>query len=175
MSDGQVDRFARLIGEAQRILVFSGAGISTASGIPDYRGPQGVWKTRRPVFYQDFMQSVEARKKYWQQKWEDSHEFGNAAPNAVHHAIADLERAGHAADRRDGVNAPGGDAHLAAGGQQADDRRADRTHQRQGQKEEDRAGGQRAGPDAQAALAGGQYEAQVRTARGQDPRREQRG
>lgn len=94
MTDSDVARLAGLIDDATRILVFTGAGISTASGIPDYRGPQGVWTTRRPVFYQDFMRSAEARATYWKQKWEDSHEFGNAQPNAAHAAIADLERAG---------------------------------------------------------------------------------
>jgi NAD-dependent deacetylase len=94
VTDTRVDQFARLIADANRILVFTGAGISTASGIPDYRGPQGVWNTRRPVLYQDFMRSAEARVAYWQQKWEDSHEFGSAEPNAAHHAIVDLEEAG---------------------------------------------------------------------------------
>ena len=46
---------AELIRGADHILVFTGAGISTASGIPDFRGPQGVWKTRTPIFYQAFM------------------------------------------------------------------------------------------------------------------------
>jgi len=53
-----------LLRDARRILVFTGAGISTASGIRDYRGPQGVWKTRDPVYYQDFMASEEARIEY---------------------------------------------------------------------------------------------------------------
>lgn len=92
--DGKVERLGRLIGDAQRILVFSGAGISTASGIPDYRGPEGVWNTRRPVFYQDFMTSAEARRRYWQQKLEDHAEFSEAAPNPAHRCIADLEAAG---------------------------------------------------------------------------------
>lgn len=94
MTDEGVVRFAALIEAAQRILVFTGAGMSTASGIPDYRGPQGVWNTRRPVTYQDFMRSAEARRTYWRQKWEDAREFGKARPNAAHHAVVALERAG---------------------------------------------------------------------------------
>ena len=89
-----IDLLAGLIAEHSRILVFTGAGISTASGIPDYRGPQGVWTTRQPVYYQDFMASPAARNKYWQQKSEDRGDFGSAAPNPVHEAIAALEAAG---------------------------------------------------------------------------------
>lgn len=85
---------SELIEGADRILIFTGAGISTGSGIPDYRGPQGVWKTRQPVYYQDFMQSMEHRKAYWQQKMEDSMSWGAAEPNEVHRSIAALEAAG---------------------------------------------------------------------------------
>jgi NAD-dependent deacetylase len=88
------DRLVEQLGVANRILVFTGAGISTASGIPDYRGPQGVWKTRTPVYYQDFMTSPEHRRRYWQQKMEDAQAWGLAGPNEVHRAIVDLERAG---------------------------------------------------------------------------------
>ena len=56
------------IQNAERILIFTGAGVSTASGIPDFRGPDGVWKTRRPVYYRDFMTSEEARIEAWDQK-----------------------------------------------------------------------------------------------------------
>ena len=89
-----IEALARLLADHRQILVFTGAGISTASGIPDYRGPQGVWKTRQPVYYQDFMSSAEARKDYWQQKSEDAAAFGGAHPNDVHAAIVALERAG---------------------------------------------------------------------------------
>ncbi len=83
-----------LLQQARRVLLFTGAGISTGSGIPDYRGPQGVWQTRQPVYYQDFMSSEAARIEYWEQKLLDYEGFGHAAPNAVHHAAAALERAG---------------------------------------------------------------------------------
>ena len=88
------NELAGLIAGAERILIFTGAGISTASGIPDYRGPQGVWKTRQPVYYQDFMSSEEHRVAYWQQKMEDAETWGSAPPNEVHHAIVRLEAAG---------------------------------------------------------------------------------
>ncbi len=83
-----------LIAGAERILVFTGAGISTGSGIRDFRGPQGVWKERQPVYFQDFMTSQTARDEYWDQKLEAWPSFRDAEPNAAHDAIADLERAG---------------------------------------------------------------------------------
>jgi NAD-dependent deacetylase len=85
---------ANLLRDAERILVFTGAGISTASGIPDYRGPQGVWKKRRPVYYQEFMASEEARVEYWDFKLESFASIRDARPNAVHESVVALERAG---------------------------------------------------------------------------------
>ena len=58
MSSGQL---ATLLDEAHRVFAFTGAGISTASGIPDFRGPQGLWKKWQPVYYDEFMNSHEAR------------------------------------------------------------------------------------------------------------------
>lgn len=82
-----------LLSAAERILVFTGAGISTGSGIADYRGPQGQWKTREPVYYQDFMRRNEARAEYWDQKLETWPGIRDALPNSAHLAIVELEEA----------------------------------------------------------------------------------
>ncbi len=84
----------KLLRDAGDILIFTGAGISTGSGIPDFRGPQGVWKTRQPVYYQDFMTSEEARVEAWDFKLESWESFRDARPTATHRAIVELERAG---------------------------------------------------------------------------------
>jgi NAD-dependent SIR2 family protein deacetylase len=64
MGSEPVQSFAELMRGALRILVFTGAGISTGSGIPDYRGPNGVWKTHAPVFYRDFMAAEELARAF---------------------------------------------------------------------------------------------------------------
>lgn len=84
----------QLIRAANRILVFTGAGISTGSGIPDFRGPGGVWERRRPVYYHDFMRSEAARLEHWDYKLEGWEAFRNAQPNETHKAIVRLEKAG---------------------------------------------------------------------------------
>ena len=84
-----------LVRMARSGVAFTGAGISTESGIPDYRGPQGVWNTETPVYYQDFMVSREARMRAWARGVRMFHRCGNAKPNDGHLTLAELERRGH--------------------------------------------------------------------------------
>lgn len=91
--DVQQERLVELLRSASRILVFTGAGISTGSGIPDFRGPEGVWKRRQPVYYHDFMRSESARIEHWDYKLEAWPSFRAAKPNAIHEAVFKLERA----------------------------------------------------------------------------------
>src|SRR5438128_1120113 len=83
-----------LLRRGNKILAFTGAGISTGSGIPDFRGPDGIWKRRQPVYFQDFMNSEPARIEHWDYKLEGWPAFRSAMPNTTHQALVSLERAG---------------------------------------------------------------------------------
>ena len=78
----------------RRAVVLAGAGCSTESGIPDYRGPEGSLRTRKPIQYQDFVRSDAARVRYWARSTVGWPRFSAARPNAAHEALARLEDAG---------------------------------------------------------------------------------
>ncbi len=89
-----IDQLAEWLCNARAGVAFTGAGISTESGIPDFRSPGGVWSRTTPVMYDDFVRSREARVEYWRQRIEMYRDFGGAQPNEGHRAIATLETTG---------------------------------------------------------------------------------
>jgi NAD-dependent deacetylase len=89
-----VEALIALVRGKRRIVAFTGAGISTDSGIPDYRGPGGVWEQRKPPTIGDFLDNPETRRGYWQRRRHDYPIMAARQPNAAHLALARLERAG---------------------------------------------------------------------------------
>ena len=81
----------------ERVFVLTGAGISTASGIPDYRGADGQWKRRAPVNYQDFIRDPATRARYWARSFVGWPAVARAQPNAAHRALVTLESRGRSA------------------------------------------------------------------------------
>ena len=91
-----IEELAELIVRSQRIVVFTGAGISTESGIPDFRGPDGLWTKVDPsdFTYQKFVSDRESRKRVWQMNAAMGFASGSVEPNLAHHAVVELERLG---------------------------------------------------------------------------------
>ena len=85
---------ARMIERANRIVVFTGAGISTESGIPDFRSPGGIWTKMMPVQFQDYLSDPEARRVSWQRRFEMEETWNAVQPNAGHRAVAELVKQG---------------------------------------------------------------------------------
>jgi len=101
MADGldtkEVESLARLLRKAERAVVFTGAGISTESGIPDFRSPGGVWDRMPPIYFNDFVSSAEMRRETWRRRFAMEDMFAMAKPNEGHKAVAELIRQGRAA------------------------------------------------------------------------------
>ena len=96
MNDDGVAQLSRMLGESGRIAVFTGAGISTESGIPDFRSPGGVWDRYKPIPFDEFMASEEARRESWRRKFAVDPTIAGAAPNRGHRAVARLVAEGRA-------------------------------------------------------------------------------
>lgn len=85
-----LDQLAKLIGESRRAVVFTGAGISTESGIPDFRSPGGYWSKNRVIYFDEFVRSREARVEAWTRLFDGRAALRAATPNAGHRAVARL-------------------------------------------------------------------------------------
>jgi NAD-dependent deacetylase len=90
----KVDELAEMIADAKNIVAFTGAGISTESGIPDYRSPGGIWTKFKPIDFGDFLASSEARRETWRRKFASHEVLQKATPNAGHRALARLVEQG---------------------------------------------------------------------------------
>lgn len=90
----ELDQIAQWIRSARSVIAFTGAGISTESGIPDFRSPGGIWSQSQPVLYQDFVASAEARHEYWRQKSIAHRDFAACEPNVGHRTLAHWEQQG---------------------------------------------------------------------------------
>lgn len=92
----RIELIAQWIAEAKTVVIFTGAGLSTESGIPDFRSPGGVWDKYNPedFYFDNFLASEISRWKYWQMATEMYEPMKKAQPNAAHNAIAELERMG---------------------------------------------------------------------------------
>jgi NAD-dependent deacetylase len=87
---------ARFLADARRLVVFTGAGISTESGIPDFRSPGGVWSKMKPIYFQDFVADPAKRREAWERAFSGRAGWVGREPNAGHAAVARLIAQGKA-------------------------------------------------------------------------------
>ena len=93
-ADRQIPALIHLATAANNIVAFTGAGISTESGIPDYRGPSGVWARNAAPTLSDFRENQETRRRYWEERRVHYPTLRDTEPNSGHLALARMERAG---------------------------------------------------------------------------------
>jgi len=92
-----LETFARLLRDSHRAVLYTGAGISTESGIPDFRSPGGVWSRMQPIYFQEFVASAAKRVEAWQRRFDNRDGWVGAHPNRGHFVVADLVQRGKAA------------------------------------------------------------------------------
>ena len=92
--DSAINALRPLLADAGRIVPFTGAGISTECGIPDFRSPGGLWTQNRPIDFSDFLASQEMRNESWKRRFAMEERFAAARPGRGHRALAALYRAG---------------------------------------------------------------------------------
>ncbi len=92
--DSAVARLQDMVGLADAVLPFTGAGISTECGIPDFRSPGGIWTQNRPIPFEEFLASQEARNESWRRRFAIADKFDGARPGRGHRALASLYRTG---------------------------------------------------------------------------------
>ena len=85
---------ADCLSRSENAIAFTGAGISTESGIPDFRSPGGIWANSKPVYIQEFLASADSRYEYWRQKSVSHSDFKNSQPNAGHQVLSKWQNAG---------------------------------------------------------------------------------
>ncbi len=96
IDQGTKAQLREMLGVARRTVIFTGAGISTESGIPDFRSPGGIWTRMAPIDFQDFVSSEEARREAWRRRFALENTLHAAEPNRGHRAVATLVRRGAA-------------------------------------------------------------------------------
>ncbi len=95
-TEPEIAALAGLLREASRAVVFTGAGISTESGIPDFRSPGGIWTKMAPIDFQDFVASAAMRREAWRRRFAMEETFASVSPNEGHRAVAALVARGTA-------------------------------------------------------------------------------
>lgn len=95
-TDSEIGSLRALIEASRCAIFFTGAGISTESGIPDFRSPGGVWTRMQPIYFQEFVASEEKRREAWRRRFDNRDGWVGARPNSGHHAVAQLTAAGRA-------------------------------------------------------------------------------